>query len=481
MTNQIEEEVAANRQSVGRALASDRQPATDQNRTLATAPAPVAVEVTVAVDTRPLNGTLIVGHPDGESNGIGGGTLGDQRGDWTEEISTVTTLTRDGRRLVAEALAGDDVAVDTATVGDATVNAFVFDGGTTLAWSAASDWDGASSTDRVVHAGYGDRTADELALGYDPTWLPSGLVAYWPLDSASGPVADQSDSGTTHDGAINGDPQPITGITGSSALDFDGGGDEIAVPMDDDLRPGSGGISYAFWFKAFQPFDDLDDGDKWFGATGTDGDNNDTPFVRFDHTFRDLSFDINGGQGGAGTVGAGAGDAFEDGDWHHVVGTYDGADDQRVFVDGEQKDQETASHGDVTPTSPLYMGSCAGDSTSDIELDEVMVFDRALSPSEVQTLYDAGSSGSVSDQGSFSRAATKPDLTGLDYALNSESITITVTGSPNGTSEQHTQSLDGSKSYSLSWSTAHQTFDVTIDLSTSDVTVSPTLSALTLE
>jgi len=127
MPRDITDEVKANRQGVGRALASDREPPTNTERTLTTAPVPVDVSVTVTVYTRRLNDSLIVGHPDGGTHGIGRGTLGDHRGAWTQQDQTTTSLAHDGQRAIAEALTGSNVTVAEASVGDGTVNAWQID------------------------------------------------------------------------------------------------------------------------------------------------------------------------------------------------------------------------------------------------------------------------------------------------------------------------------------------------------------------
>jgi hypothetical protein len=68
----------------------------------------ITVDVAVAVYTRPLNDSLISGHPDGSRHGSGQGVAGDVRGDWSL-VSTVTdsaVWTREGRNAVRDALDG---------------------------------------------------------------------------------------------------------------------------------------------------------------------------------------------------------------------------------------------------------------------------------------------------------------------------------------------------------------------------------------
>lgn len=87
--------------------------------------------------------------------------------------------------------------------------------------------------------------------------------------------------------------------------------------------------------------------------------------------------------------------AFTDGVWRHVVGTYDGAN-LRIFVDGKLEGT-TAKTGTSTPSGTNFeMGRRPGVATYWTgSIDDVMVWDRALSPGEVEALHR--------DQHDFSR------------------------------------------------------------------------------
>lgn len=69
----------------------------------------------------------------------------------------------------------------------------------------------------------------------------------------------------------------------------------------------------------------------------------------------------------------------------------------------------------------------------------------------------------TTDTKTFSEG-TQPDLQNLTYTLNSQSIVLDVIGSPGTASEEVvSQTLDGSSSYSLTWSNGHTDFRITID------------------
>lgn len=76
--------------------------------------------------------------------------------------------------------------------------------------------------------------------------------------------------------------------------------------------------------------------------------------------------------------------------WTHVAGTYDGSN-LRVYIDGAESGV-TASSGPIpTNAHPFRIGGdVKGNSRFDGELDEIRVFDAALSGAEVKKLYLAG-------------------------------------------------------------------------------------------
>lgn len=115
----IQDQVAENRRGVqqidGRFIfVPDRR---DENLTFGRN----TFEMTLAVEvyTRPLNDSLISGHPDGSQHGSGQGVAGDVRGSWTlqEDAEASTEWTRDGRNAVRDSLAGDAGSVTEIGVG----------------------------------------------------------------------------------------------------------------------------------------------------------------------------------------------------------------------------------------------------------------------------------------------------------------------------------------------------------------------------
>lgn len=80
------------------------------------------------------------------------------------------------------------------------------------------------------------------------------------------------------------------------------------------------------------------------------------------------------------TIGVGA--------WHHAVSTYD-ATSNRLYVDGSLVGTKTMSGNDDSD-SPFWIGCDDGDAWSNANIDEVGIWTRALSLTEIQSLYNSG-------------------------------------------------------------------------------------------
>ncbi len=112
----------------------------------------------------------------------------------------------------------------------------------------------------------------------------------------------------------------------------------------------------------------------------------------------DLAFDITVGSGTlVRSPFAPTGSVF-DGNWHHVAGTYDGAF-VRLYVDGVEQGAGTATSGSIkyglSPTDNLTLGRFNGSCTISYAglLDEIEIFNRALSATEIKAISDADMAG----------------------------------------------------------------------------------------
>jgi hypothetical protein len=153
-------------------------------------------------------------------------------------------------------------------------------------------------------------------------------------------------------------------------LSFDGSNDEVTVADDATLR-----IPTDITMEA------------WINARSVTGHRH---FVG--KRFYELSVDPSGGgftttfefRGSSGWVAATSGQLALD-QWYHVTGTFDGSV-IRLYVDGAEVDTTATGGSIVQSSSPLRIGTVksAGDFFDGL-IDEVRVYDRVLTPTEIQT------------------------------------------------------------------------------------------------
>jgi hypothetical protein len=86
-----------------------------------------------------------------------------------------------------------------------------------------------------------------------------------------------------------------------------------------------------------------------------------------------------------------AGIANNDGQWHHVVGTYDrSTTTARIYVDGILRNTNSAiATGPTTNTQPLLIGSRSGGSGFSGTIPVAKVYNRVLSAAEIQQNFEA--------------------------------------------------------------------------------------------
>jgi len=220
---------------------------------------------------------------------------------------------------------------------------------------------------------------------------PSGLISWWPLNEAPG-------TGTSIDiigalaGTWNGDPTAFAGKV-NNALAFDGD-DHVTISNDPSLEPAST-ITVDAWLRA-----DSSPGHTYIVSKGAFGGS--SPSYTLYAPDGDLGFLVRttvGTPAWAVSPIVPAATAW-DGEWHHVVGTYDGSD-IRLYFDGVEVGDGTAKTGNILYGSAdpkdLTIGTYAILAFTNLfftgDVDEVEIFDRVLSQPEIQDIFEAGSAG----------------------------------------------------------------------------------------
>ena len=344
-----------------------------------------------------------------------------------------------------------------------------------LTWNSAGEWDSAVSESGVVHESWGDHTGERIDLGY-PSFDRGGtnLQAYWPLDEDSGSTANDV-SGNGHDGTLNGPTVGQTGIFGTTSYNFNSSNNEYIDTSWTGIT-GTTARTWNFWFKSSD--DTKDQRMISYGSSNT-GEKYD---IRCDNGNGNvLRVENEGGQKYGSTK-------IADGQWHMctVVFPSGGSDvqDHILYVDGSQETNTGGGNQSLnTGTNTnvqIGRSNFQGDYVNG-NIDEIRAYNRELSSSEVQALYDATSGGYLTSGTKSFDVSVKPDLDSLNYSLNGESITVDVIGSPgHGGEETQSVSLGGSSSYDLHWNGEHREFRVKPQLSTASITSSPSISSISL-
>jgi Concanavalin A-like lectin/glucanases superfamily len=210
--------------------------------------------------------------------------------------------------------------------------------------------------------------------------LPVGV---WPLNEGKGTAANDI-SGHRDNGSLEGLAQWTKGRF-QDGVAFNGNAAAVNVPGSPVLEPTT--VSVSAWVdSATSPGND-----KYIVAKGANGCLA-ASYGLYTGVNGGLQFYASSNQGLSWTISPDAGQSVWNGQWHHVVGTYDGSS-VRLFLDGRQVGSGTPDTAPIAyglPTSnDLQIGNypgCSGLGFSG-SIDEVKVFDRALGSGEIALGY----------------------------------------------------------------------------------------------
>jgi hypothetical protein len=205
------------------------------------------------------------------------------------------------------------------------------------------------------------------------------LIAYWKFDEASGTVAYDS-AGTNH-GTLVGDTAWTTGQIGG-ALEFDGDGDRVEISDSATiLGDATSSFSVTGWAKA----DTLGSNgglDQIWGRGGKGNymrlSDNGGPTINLAHK-----------SGGWYVLDSGVIPVVDT--WYHCAITYDDSTNQlRIYVDGDEKNNTTVTSF-TTNSSNFEISGTSGDASHSLDgvIDDVRIYDRALSAEEIKQVYES--------------------------------------------------------------------------------------------
>jgi hypothetical protein len=237
-----------------------------------------------------------------------------------------------------------------------------------------------------------------LSSAADCTRPPTGLVGWW---TADGNARDWS--GTNH-GTLKGGAVATAAGTVGSAFSFDGTNGYVQIPDSAALRPTN------FTIEGWVQFTSLNSGGLGASPAGQQ-------YIVFKQNTRSswfegfylgkerrsngdiFAFAVSSAQGVSAEVDSTT--PLATGTWYHVAAVR-GTNLLQLYVNGQLVGQTRVTFAQNYGTLPLYFGT-SGQSYWDHKLrgllDEVTLYNRALSSSEIAAIYASGSAGKCKSAG----------------------------------------------------------------------------------
>ena len=205
---------------------------------------------------------------------------------------------------------------------------------------------------------------------------PANLVSWWPADG------DASDIVMSNNGFLKNGAAFAAGMV-RSAFNFDGVDDYVAVSDDPSLNP-----IHAITVDAWINRSSLDND---YGPVVVKRPNNNSGYT-LEAAYGDIAFHVY--VSGRGYVSSPFATLPTD-QWVHVAGVYDGSTIS-LYLNGNLIGSNTSAPGAIhVESGELGIGHDQANPDRFYKglIDEVEIFDRALSASEIQAIYTAGSAG----------------------------------------------------------------------------------------
>jgi hypothetical protein len=209
--------------------------------------------------------------------------------------------------------------------------------------------------------------------------LPEGLLLHYSFDKDGEKNAIPDSSGAKLHGKRIGGRWLSDGKSGGS-YQFWGKGNHITTPKSETLQLKQG--TFALWFKTdrsdpdgFPLIHHMADGKGI--SLGLSGDSK----VKFSRSR--IAFSIDGCPPVLSNY------VLADGSWHHAAGTYDGKH-LRLYIDGKPQKQTATAPTLNAPDAPVLIATGPEATKTKRTLfgtvDEVMIFNRSLSPEEIHKM-----------------------------------------------------------------------------------------------
>ena len=221
--------------------------------------------------------------------------------------------------------------------------------------------------------------------------IEDGLIGYWSFDKDTVKGNTVQDIWGDQDAEMIGKIQIVQGKFGEAAQLEGGAGSRIQ--MTDDIKKAklpTEGMTVEVWVSDEQFI-------EWGGYIVAVQDNG--PFEKgwlLGTRWKQFSFALSSDDADDGDgllTYLNSLDTYDMGKWHHVVGTYDGAE-MKIYVNGELKNTSDVQSGAINYPDRVFfsIGSYKDDNEDFVHkgmIDEVRLYDRALSEKEVSNNLEA--------------------------------------------------------------------------------------------
>jgi hypothetical protein len=229
-----------------------------------------------------------------------------------------------------------------------------------------------------------------------PVVPPSGMLLWYPADGYATDVAGHH--GTLLLNGVGYAPSEV-----GQSFTFNGDGTSIRVTDSGDLTPAA--VTVDFWFKSNVDLNPNSQEAPFVVKLGP-GDDEQTSSKGYDFTYESgaLDFALAGPNQTRQLLGFPT--TITAGTWHFMAGTYDSTG-QKLYLDGKLVNSGANFGAIQYQSAPLQLGSVLNSAFNvtgapftyflDGQIDELEIFNRALSVAEIQSIFAAASAGKIKD------------------------------------------------------------------------------------
>jgi len=283
----------------------------------------------------------------------------------------------------------------------------------------------------------GDADGDTVTLHYN--WYLNGTsitLLDLPMDFDGTKTHDFS--GYKNDGTVNGAAFLPTGGQVGGAFSFDGTARSVAITDKNYFSPTVNNMTIALWARVLSNAPAVGDGvcgsgGAYFITKGGTGGTYEWGLENDNNARTCISLWTNVG-GYHGEISKAM--TVNDDQWHHYAVTLDYLNNLTLYIDGAQANSSASFSSTMTDTANDILIGRRGDTGSyyfNGSIDEVILFNRTLTPSEIATLYATNNRWlnhtELRRGNNWNCSITPVDSTGLNGTTKYSNIT-NITGAP---------------------------------------------------